>query len=85
MQKNMMWAGRINQATKRGRPNATLVVAAVLALSSALSGCSSLYSEGAVAGAGIAGAAVAGKPLGAAGGAVGTVPWALKSLNIALT
>jgi len=61
MQKNMMWAGRINQATKRGRPNATLVVAAVLALSSALSGCSSLYSEGAVAGAGIAGAAVAGK------------------------
>ncbi|MGF6570882.1 hypothetical protein ABH945_002993 [Paraburkholderia sp. GAS333] len=61
MQKKMMWAGWTNQAAKRGRPNATLVVAAVLALSSALSGCSSLYSEGAVAGAGVAGAAVAGK------------------------
>jgi hypothetical protein len=61
MQINMMCAGRTKQTVQRRRPNATLAIAAILAISSALSGCSSLYSEGAVAGAGIAGAAVAGK------------------------
>lgn len=38
-----------------------LVVASMLALSHALAGCSALYSEGATAGAGIAGAALAAK------------------------
>lgn len=61
MQKNRMWAGNAKQAAKRGRPHATAIVALALVVSSALSGCSSLYSEGAVAGAGIAGAAVATK------------------------
>jgi hypothetical protein len=61
MQINMMCAGRTKETVQRRRPNATLAIAAILAISSALSGCSSLYSEGAVAGAGIAGAAVAGK------------------------
>jgi hypothetical protein len=56
-----MWAGNAKQAAKRGRPHATAIVALALVVSSALSGCSSLYSEGAVAGAGIAGAAVATK------------------------
>jgi hypothetical protein len=61
MQKNRMWADKAKQAAKRGRPHATALVALALAVSSGLSGCSSLYSEGAVAGAGIAGAAVATK------------------------
>jgi hypothetical protein len=61
MQKNRMWAGRVKQAAKRGRSHATTLLALALVVSSGLSGCSSLYSEGAVAGAGVAGAAVATK------------------------
>ncbi|NPT54788.1 hypothetical protein GNZ13_09235 [Paraburkholderia sp. 5N] len=63
----MVWAEGVKQttkastATKRGRPNATALVALAVAITSALSGCSSLYSEGATAGAGIAGAALAAK------------------------
>lgn len=61
MQKSMVWAEWAKQSAGRGRPNATALVALVVAISSALSGCSSLYSEGATAGAGIAGAALAAK------------------------
>jgi hypothetical protein len=61
MQKNRVWADKAKQTAKRGRPHATALVALALVVSSGLSGCSSLYSEGAVAGAGIAGAAVATK------------------------
>jgi hypothetical protein len=61
MQKKIMWAGWANPTASRGRPGATAFIALALTITSALSGCSSLYSEGAVAGAGIAGAAVAGK------------------------
>ncbi|ALE56449.1 lipoprotein [Burkholderia sp. HB1] len=46
---------------RRGWGNATVLVALSLALASALSGCSSFYTEGATAGAGIAGAALAAK------------------------
>ena len=42
-------------------PSATLIVSLAIAMTTALSGCSSLYSEGATAGAGIAGAAIAAK------------------------
>jgi hypothetical protein len=59
MQKNKAWADSEKHTAKRGRPHAAAFVGLALAVSSALSGCSSLYSEGAVAGAGIAGAAVA--------------------------
>ena len=61
MQKNMLWAGNAKSVVAGKRPHATALIALALAVSSALSGCSSLYSEGAVAGAGVAGAAVAGK------------------------
>ncbi|MFM0226502.1 hypothetical protein [Paraburkholderia dipogonis] len=61
MQKSMVWAEWAKRTAGRGRPNATALVAIVVAVSSALSGCSSLYSEGATAGAGIAGAALAAK------------------------
>jgi hypothetical protein len=61
MQKNRVWADRTKQPARCGRHGATALVALALVVSSALSGCSSLYSEGAVAGAGIAGAAVATK------------------------
>ncbi|MFM0005695.1 MULTISPECIES: hypothetical protein [Paraburkholderia] len=61
MQKSMVWAEWAKRTTGRGRPNATALVALAVAISSALSGCSSLYSEGATAGAGIAGAALAAK------------------------
>ncbi|MEM5453956.1 hypothetical protein VSR69_03755 [Paraburkholderia phytofirmans] len=61
MQKSMVWAEWAKQTAGRGRPNATALVALAVAISSALSGCSSLYSEGATAGAGIAGAALAAK------------------------
>jgi hypothetical protein len=61
MQKNMAWADMAKQTARRGRHHATAVLALALVVSSGLSGCSSLYSEGAVAGAGIAGAAVATK------------------------
>ncbi len=67
MQKSMVWAewakrtAKASKAAKRGRPNTTALVALAVAISSALSGCSSLYSEGATAGAGIAGAALAAK------------------------
>jgi hypothetical protein len=60
MQKKMVWAEWIKKTAARGRADATALVALAVAVSSALSGCSSLYTEGAVAGAGIAGAAVAG-------------------------
>ncbi|ASW00191.1 hypothetical protein [Paraburkholderia aromaticivorans] len=61
MQKSMVWAEWAQRTTGRGRPNATALVALAVAISSALSGCSSLYTEGATAGAGIAGAALAAK------------------------
>ncbi|MFM0739460.1 hypothetical protein PQQ51_19640 [Paraburkholderia xenovorans] len=58
--------GTAKRATRRAdfniaTPGATALVALAVALTSALSGCSSLYSEGATAGAGIAGAALAAK------------------------
>ncbi|MFM0124485.1 hypothetical protein P0D73_37360 [Paraburkholderia sp. RL18-101-BIB-B] len=61
MQKSMVWAEWAKRTAGRRRPNATALVALAVAISSALSGCSSLYSEGATAGAGIAGAALAAK------------------------
>ncbi|RAS35904.1 hypothetical protein [Paraburkholderia bryophila] len=61
MQKSTVWAEWVKQTAGRGHPNATAVVALAMAISTALSGCSSLYSEGAVAGAGIGGAALAAK------------------------
>ncbi|PRY07013.1 MULTISPECIES: hypothetical protein [unclassified Paraburkholderia] len=61
MQKSMVWAEWAKRTAGRGRPNATALVALAVVISSALSGCSSLYSEGATAGAGIAGAALAAK------------------------
>ena len=61
MQKNRVSADSKKPTAKCGRPHAAALVGLALAVSSALSGCSSLYSEGAVAGAGIAGAAVATK------------------------
>jgi hypothetical protein len=64
MQKNIAWAGNAKSIAAGRRPRAavpTVLVALALVVSSALSGCSSLYTEGAVAGAGIAGAAVANK------------------------
>jgi len=67
MQKSMVWvewAKRTANASKAatcGRPNTTALVAVAVAITSALSGCSSVYSEGATAGAGIAGAALAAK------------------------
>ncbi|MFM0670003.1 hypothetical protein [Paraburkholderia sediminicola] len=61
MQKSMVWAEWAKRTAGRGRPNATAFVALAVAISSALSGCSSFYSEGATAGAGIAGAALAAK------------------------
>ncbi|WGS50808.1 hypothetical protein LFL96_04680 [Paraburkholderia sp. D15] len=61
MQKSMVWAAWAKQTAGRGRPNATALVALAVAITSALSGCSSLYSEGATAGAGIGGAAIAAK------------------------
>ncbi|NVI09778.1 hypothetical protein, partial [Paraburkholderia youngii] len=61
MQKNMVWADNAKSVVAAKRPHVAALLALALAVSSALSGCSSLYSEGAVAGAGIAGAAVAGK------------------------
>jgi hypothetical protein len=57
----MVWAERVKHVAGDGRPNATALIALVVAISSALSGCSSLYTEGATAGAGIAGAALAAK------------------------
>ncbi|MFM0504202.1 hypothetical protein [Paraburkholderia caffeinilytica] len=67
MQKSMVWVdwakqtAKASRAATRGRPNTTALVALAVAITSALSGCSSLYSEGATAGAGIAGAALAAK------------------------
>ncbi|MEC5407068.1 hypothetical protein VOM14_16095 [Paraburkholderia sp. MPAMCS5] len=61
MQKKTVWAGWLKQTAAYGRPHATALAALTVAVSSALSGCSSLYTEGATAGAGIAGAAVAAK------------------------
>ncbi|CAE6749612.1 MULTISPECIES: hypothetical protein [Paraburkholderia] len=67
MQKSMVWVewakrtASASNAAKRGRPNTTALVALAVAITSALSGCSSVYSEGATAGAGIAGAALAAK------------------------
>ncbi|HEX7907095.1 MAG TPA: hypothetical protein VF534_03265 [Paraburkholderia sp.] len=67
MQKSMVWvewakqSANASSAAKRGRPNTTALVVLAVAITSALSGCSSVYSEGATAGAGIAGAALAAK------------------------
>ncbi|CAB3721020.1 hypothetical protein LMG24238_04894 [Paraburkholderia sediminicola] len=67
MQKSMVWvewakqSANASSAAKRGRPNTTALVVLAVAITSALSGCSSIYSEGATAGAGIAGAALAAK------------------------
>ena len=67
MQKSMVWvewakqSANASSVAKRGRPNTTALVALAVAITSALSGCSSIYSEGATAGAGIAGAALAAK------------------------
>ncbi|OLL32908.1 hypothetical protein BTH42_04350 [Burkholderia sp. SRS-W-2-2016] len=61
MQKNMVWAGSVKTVVASKRPHATALIALALAVSATLSGCGSLYNEGAVAGAGIAGAAVANK------------------------
>ena len=61
MQSNMVWAGNVKAVAAGKRRHAAALIALALAVSAALSGCSSLYSEGAVAGAGIAGAAVANK------------------------
>ncbi|WOD18863.1 hypothetical protein [Paraburkholderia kirstenboschensis] len=75
MQKKMVWAEwlkprlkpclkpclktRLKRSAGRGRPDAAVLAVLAVAVSSALSGCSSLYTEGATAGAGIAGAAIA--------------------------
>ncbi|OAJ51340.1 hypothetical protein A6V36_15415 [Paraburkholderia ginsengiterrae] len=61
MQKHRVWAERVKHTGRRRRPHAIALIAAAVAISSAMSGCSSLYSEGATAGAGIAGAALAAK------------------------
>ncbi|CAD6549012.1 hypothetical protein LMG28727_04922 [Paraburkholderia kirstenboschensis] len=50
---------RLKRSAGRGRPDAAVLAVLAVAVSSALSGCSSLYTEGATAGAGIAGAAIA--------------------------
>lgn len=67
MQKSMVWVewakqtAKASKAATRGRLDTTALVALAVAVTLALSGCSSLYSEGATAGAGIAGAALAAK------------------------
>ncbi|MGF6768853.1 hypothetical protein P3T18_001323 [Paraburkholderia sp. GAS199] len=77
MQKSTVWGERVNTATesnikstvesgarradKPGHRGVLAFVTLAVACSAALSGCSSLYSEGATAGAGIAGAALAAK------------------------
>jgi hypothetical protein len=48
-------------ATRRSRPYAAVFATLLIAATTGLSGCSSLYTEGATAGAGIAGAAIAAK------------------------
>ncbi|MBT2790240.1 hypothetical protein [Paraburkholderia strydomiana] len=71
MRKKMVWAEwlkprlktrlktRLERSAARRRPDAAKLAVLAVAVSSALSGCSSLYTEGATAGAGIAGAAIA--------------------------
>ncbi|MFM0566759.1 hypothetical protein PQQ88_00220 [Paraburkholderia caledonica] len=67
MRKKMVWAEwlkprlktRLERSTARRRPDAAVLAVLAVAVSSALSGCSSLYTEGATAGVGIAGAAIA--------------------------
>ncbi|MFM0434917.1 hypothetical protein PQQ84_00525 [Paraburkholderia strydomiana] len=71
MRKKMVWAEwlkprlktrlktRLERSVARRRPDAAKLAVLAVAVSSALSGCSSLYTEGATAGAGIAGAAIA--------------------------
>ncbi|MEZ0604721.1 hypothetical protein ACAX43_21550 [Paraburkholderia sp. IW21] len=67
MKKSMVWAEWTKQAANVAkpanprRPKATTLAVLAVAISAALSGCSSLYTEGATAGAGIAGAALAAK------------------------
>jgi len=69
MQKKLVCGGwlrprgepRSGRAAAGARRQATTVAALALVLASALSGCSSVYTEGATAGAGIAGAALAAK------------------------
>ncbi|MFP3604725.1 hypothetical protein [Paraburkholderia sp. SIMBA_053] len=71
MRKKMVWAEwlkprlktrlktRLERSVARRRPDAVKLAVLAVAVASALSGCSSLYTEGATAGAGIAGAAIA--------------------------
>lgn len=67
MRKKMVWAEwlkprlktRLERSAARRLPDAAKLAVLAVAVSSALSGCSSLYTEGATAGAGIAGAAIA--------------------------
>jgi len=71
MRKKMVWAEWLKPRLKtrlktlpersvaRRRPDAVKLAVLAVAVASALSGCSSLYTEGATAGAGIAGAAIA--------------------------
>ncbi|WP_087751319.1 hypothetical protein [Paraburkholderia caledonica] len=67
MRKKMVWAEwlktrlktRLERSAAHRRPDAVKLAVLAVAVSSALSGCSSLYTEGATAGAGIAGAAIA--------------------------
>lgn len=71
MRKKMVWAEwlkprlktrlktRLERSAALRRPDAAVLAVFAVAVSSALSGCSSLYTEGATAGAGIAGAAIA--------------------------
>ena len=67
MRKKMVWAEwlrprlktRLERSVARRRPDAVKLAVLAVAVSSAVSGCSSLYTEGATAGAGIAGAAIA--------------------------
>jgi hypothetical protein len=71
MRKKMVWAEwlkprlktrlktRLERSVARRLPDAAKLAVLAVAVSSALSGCSSLYTEGATAGAGIAGAAIA--------------------------
>src|ERR1044072_2066598 len=72
MQKSIVWAAGVKQTTRRGRINTTALVALAVAVTSALSGCSSLSSEGATTSAGIAGAALAAEVTSTAAGAPGT-------------
>ncbi|MFP3249543.1 MAG: hypothetical protein RXR20_34135, partial [Paraburkholderia sp.] len=61
--RNARWADRAPRASAVSftAPFVTPLLAVAVLVSASLSGCSSIYSESATAGAGIAGAAIAGK------------------------